>query len=193
VDIVAHGLWAASGAVLARRRGLVDARTAAAAVALAVLPDLPHGLPVLAWALSGEATLAAVRDYALAAPGQEPVLPAPVALASHHLHCVLHSGVVAAAMTLAWWIATRSLGFALLGWWSHIVIDVVTHSADFFPSPVLYPLSYRGFDGIAWNEPWFVAANYLALALAWLWLWVARSRRAAAPPGAPSARASSPS
>jgi hypothetical protein len=28
---------------------------------------------------------------------------------------------------------------------------------------VLYPLAYRGFDGMAWNEPWFMGLNYLAL------------------------------
>ena len=68
----------------------------------------------------------------------------------------------------------------LLGWWSHIVIDVFTHSAEFYPSPVLYPFTQRGFDGIAWNTPAFMAANYLALALAAAWLWLtpppARSR-----------------
>lgn len=52
----------------------------------------------------------------------------------------------------------------LLGWWSHIVIDVFTHSADFYPSPVFYPLTYWGFDGLAWNTPWFMVVNYLALA-----------------------------
>ena len=175
MDIVAHGLWAAAGTVLARRHGLVGRRAALGAVALAVLPDLVHGLPVVGWALSAGDAYTVARDYAVALPGQEPAMPAAVALAAHHLHCAVHSAVVAAVFTLAWWIAARSLSFALFGWWSHIVIDVFTHSADFYPSPVFYPFSARAFDGIAWNAPWFMAANYFALGL--VWLWIARSAR----------------
>lgn len=29
----------------------------------------------------------------------------------------------------------------------------------------------RGFDGIAWNTPWFMTLNYTALAVVGLWLW----------------------
>jgi hypothetical protein len=54
----------------------------------------------------------------------------------------------------------------LLGWWSHIVIDVFSHSANFYPAPVLYPITQRGFDGVAWNTPTFLIINYAAIALA---------------------------
>ena len=43
------------------------------------------------------------------------------------------------------------------------MIDVFMHSADYYASPVLYPITHRGFDGVAWNTPWFLALNYLAL------------------------------
>jgi hypothetical protein len=70
-----------------------------------------------------------------------------------------------------WWLP-------LLGWWSHIVIDVFTHSADFYPSPVLYPFTYRGFDGVSWNRPDFQVMNYGALVAVTLWLlWRRRSSR----------------
>ena len=59
----------------------------------------------------------------------------------------------------------------LAGWWSHIVIDVFTHSSEYYPSPVLYPITDRGFDGIAWPTSWFMALNYAALGIAGLWLW----------------------
>jgi hypothetical protein len=89
---------------------------------------------------------------------------------------VLHSAVVAAVVSaLAAWRARWVL--PLLGWWSHIAIDVFTHSATFYPSPVLYPLTQRGFDGIAWNEPWFMAVNDAALAAAALWLWFTQPSR----------------
>jgi hypothetical protein len=36
----------------------------------------------------------------------------------------------------------------------------------------LWPLSNYGFNGIRWEEPWFLAVNYglLVVVLAWLWL-----------------------
>ena len=40
----------------------------------------------------------------------------------------------------------------------------------------LYPITQRGFDGIAWSTPWFLAANYLALVLAAFLLWRGRRR-----------------
>lgn len=62
-----------------------------------------------------------------------------------------------AGVTLLLWAARRSLWIALAGWWSHIVIDVFTHSADYHPSPVPYPVRQRGVDSLAWNTPWFTA------------------------------------
>ena len=51
-----------------------------------------------------------------------------------------------------------------------IVIDVFTHSAAYYPVPVLYPITMRAFDGVAWNTPWFIALNYVALGATYLWL-----------------------
>jgi membrane-bound metal-dependent hydrolase YbcI (DUF457 family) len=86
----------------------------------------------------------------------------------------LHSAVVAAVVTAAIWFATKSFWLPLLGWWSHIVIDVFTHSADFYPVPVLYPFTQRGFDGLAWNTPWFLVLNYAAIVAAAGWLVLTR-------------------
>ena len=142
---------------------------------LAALPDVFHLLPIIGWWLLGDGSFAIVRAYAIAVPGQEPSISQLIALWSHHLHCVMHSALVAGAVTLLVWTIRRALWIALLGWWSHIVIDVFTHSADYYPSPVLYPITQRGFDGLAWNTPWFLVLNYVALCAVGWSLW--RSRR----------------
>ncbi|MEZ5644054.1 MAG: hypothetical protein R3E99_02630 [Burkholderiaceae bacterium] len=192
--MAAHALWVGAALVVAVRR--VRARSASVpgtpvpgwpvaggAIAAALVPDLVHMLPVTWWAL----TDGAWRDligYGLATPGQEPDMPLWVGLASHHLHCVFHSGLVAGTvhLLLLWRyraragdarvsdILPRFVAWPLYAWWSHILIDVISHSDDFYPSPVLYPLTYAGLDGFAWNQPAFMVLNYLALGLTWAWL-----------------------
>ena len=185
MDIVAHGLWAGIGVALARRRWPISRRTGAATVALAIVPDLAQLAPLLALALtSGHFDV--LRAYSTALPGREPALAPTVALLAHHLHCILHSAVIAASVTaLVRWRRGR-MWIPLWGWWSHIVIDVFTHSADYYPVPVLYPFTQRGFDGLAWNTPWFLALNYAAIALALLLAWLGpRRARDSPPPGCP--------
>ncbi len=177
MDIFAHSLWAGAAATLAQRRWHLSRRTLTWTVVLAALPDLLHMLPIVAWWIVGDGTLADVRGFALAVPGREPALPPLVTLWTYHLHCIMHSAVVAATITLLCWIVQRALWFALLGWWSHIVIDVFTHSADYYPSPVLYPITQQGFDGLAWNTPWFLVANYAALGVTAVWLLRSREGR----------------
>jgi len=160
---------------LARRRWPIAPRIAATTVGLAAVPDVLHLLPILGWTVFGDGSMALLRAYAIAVPGQEPTLPPLVTLVSYHLHCIMHSAIVTGAVTLLLWVALRSLWIPLLGWWSHIVIDVFTHSADYYPSPVLYPISQRGFNGLAWNTPWFLLLNYVVLGTVCLWL--LRSRR----------------
>jgi hypothetical protein len=175
MDILSHTLWAGAGVALARRRWAVAPQTAALTMLLAALPDVFHLLPIIGWWLVGDGSFAIVRAYAIAVPGQEPWVPPLIALWSQHLHCVTHSALVAGVVTLSLWTIRQALWIPLLGWWSHIVIDVFTHSADYYPSPVLYPITQRGFDGLAWNTPWFLVLNYAALCVVGGWLWKARS------------------
>ncbi|WP_210732016.1 hypothetical protein [Hydrogenophaga sp. PAMC20947] len=165
MDILAHTLWASAGVALLSRRVPIKPGAAAATIALAALPDVFQMLPVLGWWIFSSGTFDAVNAFAIAVPGQEPSMPAMVTLISHHTHCMAHSALVAGAVTLVAWRVRAWLLLPLLGWWSHIIIDVFTHSADYYASPVLYPLTQRGFDGIAWNTPWFMMLNYSALAV----------------------------
>jgi len=168
MDIIAHGLWSGLGVRWVKRRRPVPVTTAGLAVGVSILPDIVHLLPVTIWAIFGLGTIDQLFAYATAVPGSEPAMPSWVGLWSHHLHCTMHSAIIATAFTLAlrrWW---ATIWLPLAGWWLHILIDVFTHSAEFYPVSVLYPITYRGFDGIAWNTPWFVVVNYSALLLCWV-------------------------
>jgi hypothetical protein len=87
----------------------------------------------------------------------------------------MHSALVAGVVTAISWVWLGRFWMPLLGWWSHILIDVFTHSADFYPSPVFYPVTYWGFDGLAWNTPWFMVVNYLAMLIFAAIVWRRRS------------------
>ena len=176
MDIVAHALWASIGVVVLHRRRPVTPTTGVLTVALAALPDVLQLLPVVGWWLFSDGTWAVLRSFVVAVPGQEPGLPQSVQWWSHQLHCVMHSAPLAALVTGVAWAVTRQIWLPLMGWWSHIVIDVFTHSADYYAVPVLYPFTERGFDGVAWNEPWMLALNYAALAATAWWLVHSRHR-----------------
>ena len=174
MDIFAHALWAGVGVALVRHRRVVSPRNAFLCVLLAASPDLLHMLPLLGWWVLGDGSLRTLWSYAFAVPGYEPVFPILVNLVAHHLHCLAHSAIVAGLVTVLLWVWLRHFWIPLAGWWSHILIDVFTHSAAFYPSPVFYPISRRGFDGIAWNLPWFLLLNYGLLAAVVFWLWINR-------------------
>jgi hypothetical protein len=177
MDIFAHALWAVVGVSEVHRRRKLPSRTIVTSVILAMLPDLVHTFPLMGWAMFGDGSMGKISAYAFALPGQEPELPPLVAALSHHLHCTFHSAIVVGALTMVFWMARGNIWLPLFGWWSHIVIDVFTHSADFYPSPVFYPLTRGGFDGVAWNTPWFMLLNYSALTLYALFLIFSASQR----------------
>lgn len=176
MDILAHALWAGVGAQLLRRHQRLSVGGGAALVALAVMPDIPQLLPIVGWAMSGHGSIELLYDYAFAEPGTEPWLPPIVQTITHHLHCAPHSAIVAACVTALTAFLRRAWLLPLLGWWSHIVIDVFTHSKDYYAVPVLYPITDVGFDGIAWIEPRFLLLNYLALAAVYAGLFFWRQR-----------------
>ncbi|MFM9884226.1 MAG: hypothetical protein ACKVQT_14465 [Burkholderiales bacterium] len=178
MDIFSHSLWVIAGVEVARRRRIITGRHYFIPSAiLAALPDVIHLVPVLAWALFGNGSIAGLYSYAIALPDREPAMPAMVALTAHHLHCIMHSGIVAGALTALVWLVHRRLWPPLLAWWSHILIDVFTHSDDYYPSPIFYPITYWGFDGLAWNKPALLAINYALLIVMFFWLHLARTRK----------------
>lgn len=176
MDILAHGLWAGLGAAAWHQRRPLDRRTVGLAVGLAALPDLAQFAPLLALALSSVEGWRVLLAYANALPGYEPPLSPLLADLTHHLHCVMHSALVAGAVTGVLWLWLGRFWLPLWGWWSHVLIDVFTHSADFYPSPVFFPATYWGFDGVAWNTPWFMVTNYLAIAVAAMVVFHRKSR-----------------
>ncbi|MFP4615814.1 MAG: hypothetical protein ACLFRB_08040 [Thiohalorhabdus sp.] len=90
-----------------------------------------------------------------------------------------HSLVVAGLCAALAWRYHRPLGFAMLAWPLHILVDIPTHTAAYFPTPFLWPLSGYTVDGVSWAQPWVWYPNLTALLLVFLGRWY--NRRPASP------------
>jgi len=93
------------------------------------------------------------------------------------LYQISHSLFVFGAVFGLAWLVLRRPAFELLGWALHILIDIPSHSLQFFATPFLWPVSSYRFDGISWGVRWFMITNYSCLAAAYLLLWWTRRRR----------------
>jgi membrane-bound metal-dependent hydrolase YbcI (DUF457 family) len=63
---------------------------------------------------------------------------------------------------LSWWIVV------FYGWGLHILLDIFTHTTEFFPTPILWPFSKFHFSGINWSNKWFMLFNYSLLLFMYL-------------------------
>ena len=89
---------------------------------------------------------------------------------AQRLYNVSHSLVIFAVVFLIVYFIFRRMPVEMLGWAFHIFIDIPTHTYEFFPTRVFWPIFGWKFSGISWGEPWFMALNYGGLAIVYFWL-----------------------
>jgi hypothetical protein len=161
LDIIAHGLSTAAGAVAVRRATRRQIH-AGWALCFGVFPDLvaftiPTCLRVWWW-LTG------------ASPSLLPQANGP------HFEWVWgvynggHSLLVFALFFAGLWLVMRRPVLETLGWLLHILLDIFTHRG-MFAIQFLWPVSASHVDGIRWEAPWLLGATYAALLAVWLLLW----------------------
>lgn len=155
VDILSHGLW--GGIAFGRR----NRPSFWLAFLLGLAPDLlSFGILFLAATLG----MADRPDFSQGTP-PESSIPRYV----HHLYNVTHSLMVfLAAFFLVWALRKRPV-WELGAWGLHVLVDVPTHSAAFFPTPIFWPLLSWTFDGWQWMNPVILIPNYVLLALCYGW------------------------
>ena len=82
------------------------------------------------------------------------------------LYNISHSLFIAlVGVSLAYFLINRSFAFAMLAWPLHIILDFPFHTADFFPTPILWPILDVRFDGISWSTPYIWFSNIGGLIL----------------------------
>lgn len=80
-----------------------------------------------------------------------------------------HSIIVAFIFIAIAYKINRDFSFPMLAWPFHIVLDIFTHSIQYFPTPVLWPISNYRFDGIPWSHPIIWFANIACIAMIFIY------------------------
>jgi len=187
VDIFAHTLWAAAAAKGANtNKKLVEKNKKPLSAVWAgfwgVAPDLfAFGFPFLAMGylmLTGKASGVQWAGHHFGFP---PSL-AWIGDLPPKLYHISHSLVVFTAVFVIVWTIRRRLArknpsrsgrpyYELFGWMLHILIDIPSHAASFYPTPFLWPVSsYKFLYGVSWANPTYMVINYSLLAIVWIWI-----------------------
>ena len=155
MDVLSHGLW---GAIVFGRR----TRTRFwLTFLIGMAPDLlSFGILTLAAMLG----LAEQPDFSHGTP-PESSIPSYV----HHLYHATHSLVVFLLVFVLVWVSAKQPVWELSAWGLHVVMDIPLHSADFFPTPFLWPLSEWTFNGWQWMTPSILIPDILLLILLYAW------------------------
>ena len=85
------------------------------------------------------------------------------------LYNLTHSIVVAFFLiTLVYFCFNKNFAFAMLAWPLHILLDFPFHTADFFPTPILWPIIDIKFNGISWSTPYVWFSNVAGIILLYI-------------------------
>lgn len=152
MDIFAHGLWSYAA--------LHKDPHAKTAIVVGMLPDIIPFAPILiSRVIKG--------TFKFSAP---PHNPGDIPGIAYQVYDITHSFITILVVFALIAILTRKFYLFLLAWPLHILLDIPTHTSEFFPTHFLYPLSSFHVSGISWGRPWFMLLNYSALLIVYLFL-----------------------
>ena len=87
----------------------------------------------------------------------------------YSLYDISHSLVIASIIIFIAYKINKEFAFPMLAWPAHIILDFFTHSIEFFPTPILWPISDFKFDGIPWSNPIIFFTNVLLIFLLFIY------------------------
>lgn len=142
MDVFSHGLW--GWAFLNKEKWYL-------AMFFGILPDIISFGPHLLYMFfngglkAGKPDIAAIPKYVFT------------------IYNVMHSIIVVALVFAIIFLLTKKVYIFMLAWPIHILMDIPTHTKEFFPTKFLFPLSGFYIDGFSWGQWWFMAINYSLL------------------------------
>jgi membrane-bound metal-dependent hydrolase YbcI (DUF457 family) len=150
MDVIAHGLWGGAPFFSQGRKKFF------AGFLIGMAPDLlsfgvfhvmhPEWITLrLAGKISGPPALTILPPYVF------------------HAYNLTHSLFVWAVAFILLWLLTKNPPWLLGAWLLHILCDIPTHAASYFPTPFLWPFPTPFVNGIPWSTPWFMFTNYASM------------------------------
>ena len=94
----------------------------------------------------------------------------------YDLYDISHSMVTALVCIGIAYKINKDFAWPMLAWPAHIIIDFFTHSIEFFPTPILWPLSDFRFDGIPWSNKYVLGINFILIFLIFIYRWKKKSK-----------------
>jgi hypothetical protein len=171
MDVFAHALWAAwpfrVANIKKRQKGKKEFRLWPAAL-WGLFPDLFAFTMPFVWLIYN----LIFGNFSLSnLPMPESVEP----IANHLLvfqlanvmYSVSHSLIIFALVFISICLIFRKPVWVMMGWLIHILIDIPSHSYQFYPTPIFWPVSEWKFNGISWANGWFMTINYSLLLIAY--------------------------
>lgn len=162
MDTLSHGLW---GGIFFGRKLRKDFWVA---FLFGVLPD------ILSFGIYIVGSWAGIFSHPDFSSGRHPD-PSMIPSFVQSFYNVTHSLVIFCVVAGVVYLIRKRMYWPMLAWPLHILYDIPTHSADFFPTPFLWPLSDYFFHGTSWGQPWIFFPNWIALLFCLYWFFL-RSR-----------------
>ena len=76
------------------------------------------------------------------------------------LYGISHSLIVFGFVAVIIYLIFKRIPVYIYAWPIAIIIDLLTHTREFLPTPFLWPISKWTFPGISWGDGTFLTINY---------------------------------
>lgn len=88
-----------------------------------------------------------------------------------YLYNLTHSLIVFTVIFFSFRVFFKKWITELLAWPLHILLDIFSHSYQFYPTPFLWPISDYKVDAVSWGDPRIFFPNVILLAILYaVWL-----------------------
>lgn len=182
MDIFSHGLWTAAVAKGANDYALKPKSKKPLKIGLAsfwgIFPDLFAFTVPFVWMIARYVSENRTSDFP-AVTSMEPSIFTRfdgLSQLTHFLYSMSHSLVMFFSVFAIVSLLFRRPVFEMFGWLLHILIDIPSHSYQFYPTPFLWPVSDFKVNGVSWASTWFMIVNYSLLVLVWLFFWIKKKK-----------------
>ncbi|OGI28700.1 MAG: hypothetical protein A2288_03860, partial [Candidatus Moranbacteria bacterium RIFOXYA12_FULL_44_15] len=173
MDILSHTLWVAAAGKAVNVKKKKPLKVWMMAI-FGLFPDLFAFSPAFAYMFASYIFPTLPKMYH---PGPNQIEPATgntlfISNLTHNLYNLSHSLIVFFLIFGLIWLVFKQPIWEMGGWLIHILMDIPSHSYDFYPTPFLWPVSGFMINGIHWGTPRFMITNYSLIIAAYMILWI---------------------